>query len=74
MRVSPCVKRVCVCMDMCKLSECACVCVCYSAHSLLLGLLDGGDLLSDDRQHLHIDAVELIETGPRPRAAGGGGG
>ena len=33
----------------------------------LLGLHDGQQLLSDDREHFNIDAVELIEAAPRPR-------
>ena len=29
------------------------------------GLIDGEQLLGDDRQHLNVDAVELVEAGPR---------
>lgn len=36
------------------------------AHPLLLCLLDGGNLLSHHRQHLDINAVELVEAGPGP--------
>ena len=36
-------------------------------HPLLLSLLDGGDLLSHHRQHLNVDAVELVETRPGTR-------
>lgn len=35
---------------------------------MLLGFLDGGDLLGHHRQHFHVNAIELIETGPRSRA------
>ncbi len=33
----------------------------------LYGQLDGEDLLGHHRQHLQVNAVELIEAGPRPR-------
>ena len=35
-----------------------------AARAFALGLLDGQDLLRDHRQHLQLDAVELIEAGP----------
>lgn len=41
------------------------------AHPLLLRLLDGGDLLSHHRQHLNVDAIELVEAGPGPRTKWG---
>lgn len=41
------------------------------AHPLLLRLLDGGDLLCHHREHLNIDAIELIEAGPGPRTKRG---
>ena len=33
----------------------------------LLGFHDGQQLLSNDREHFNVDAVELIEAAPRPR-------
>jgi len=41
----------------------------WSAYPLLLSLLNGGDLLSDDGQHLDIDAIELVEARPRAGTA-----
>lgn len=32
-----------------------------------LSVADGDELLGDDRQHLDVDAVELVKAAPRPR-------
>lgn len=40
-------------------------------YPLLLCFLDGCDLLGHHRQHLDIDAVELIEASPGTRAGQG---
>ena len=45
------------------------VLACISRHWTdlgLLGLHDGQQLLGNDRQHLDVDTVELIEAAPRP--------
>ena len=39
------------------------------SYPLLLGFLDGGDLLRDDRQHFDVDAIEFVETRPRASTA-----
>mmetsp|Transcript_23335 Transcript_23335/g.80944 ORF Transcript_23335/g.80944 Transcript_23335/m.80944 type:complete len:278 (+) Transcript_23335:1712-2545(+) len=38
-----------------------------SLRSARLGLLDGQNLLRDDRQHLELDAIKFVEAGPRAR-------
>ena len=42
-------------------------CLSVPGRELVLGDLDGVYLLRDDRQHLGVDAVELVETAPRAR-------
>lgn len=42
---------------------------CEDAHPLLLGLLYGGDLLCNHREHFHIDTIKLIEASPGTGAA-----
>ena len=37
---------------------------CEFGHPCTEGVLDGGELLSNHRQHLNIDAIEFVKAGP----------
>lgn len=53
-----------------KTAVCLCIPV-FITYSLLLCFLNGCDLLGHHRQHLDINAVELIKASPRTRAERG---